>query len=38
MRQDGWWTSPPALTNKAIRKQVLREMINSHLKSLAGRA
>ena len=27
MHTDGWWWANPALTNKAIRRQVLREMI-----------
>jgi glutamate-1-semialdehyde 2,1-aminomutase len=27
MQQDGWWWSDPALTNKAIRRGILREMI-----------
>jgi glutamate-1-semialdehyde 2,1-aminomutase len=28
MRSDGWWWSDPALTNKAIRRGILREMIS----------
>jgi len=27
MHNDGWWWANPALTNKAIKRQVLREMI-----------
>jgi glutamate-1-semialdehyde 2,1-aminomutase len=27
MHQDGWWWSNPALTNKAIRRRILKEMI-----------
>ena len=27
MRQDGWWWSSPALTNKAIKRRILKEMI-----------
>jgi len=27
MQQDGWWRSDPALTNKSIKRRVLREMI-----------
>jgi len=27
MRQDGWWWSDPALTNRAIRRRILREII-----------
>jgi len=27
MKQDGWWWHTPALTNKAIRRQILKEMI-----------
>ena len=28
MRSDGWWWSDPVLTNKAIRRRILREMIS----------
>jgi glutamate-1-semialdehyde 2,1-aminomutase len=31
MRQDGWWWHPPALTDGAIRKQILREMVAARL-------
>jgi glutamate-1-semialdehyde 2,1-aminomutase len=29
MQRDGWWWSQPALTNKAIRRRVLKEMIQA---------
>ena len=29
MKRDGWWWHPPALTNKAIRRQILKEMLRS---------
>jgi glutamate-1-semialdehyde 2,1-aminomutase len=29
MKRDGWWWHPPGLTNKAIRRQILKEMIAS---------
>ena len=29
MQRDGWWWSSPALTNKAIRRRVLRELIRA---------
>ena len=28
MERDGWWWADPALTNKAIRRRILREMIS----------
>jgi glutamate-1-semialdehyde 2,1-aminomutase len=31
MRDDGWWWQAPALTNQAIRRQVLRETIAARL-------
>jgi glutamate-1-semialdehyde 2,1-aminomutase len=31
MRDDGWWWSNPALTNKTIRRSILKEMIVQHL-------
>ncbi|MBV9192186.1 MAG: glutamate-1-semialdehyde 2,1-aminomutase, partial [Betaproteobacteria bacterium] len=31
MEADGWWWSHPALTNKAIRRRILREMIAQRL-------
>jgi glutamate-1-semialdehyde 2,1-aminomutase len=27
MKQDGWWWHGPSLTNKKIRRQILKEMI-----------
>jgi glutamate-1-semialdehyde 2,1-aminomutase len=27
MQKDGWWWSDPALTNKAIKRGILREML-----------
>jgi glutamate-1-semialdehyde 2,1-aminomutase len=32
MKQDGWWWRDAALTNKAIRRRILREMIASALR------
>jgi glutamate-1-semialdehyde 2,1-aminomutase len=29
MKRDGWWWHPPTLTNKAIRRQILKEMLRS---------
>ena len=29
MQQDGWWWSDASLTNKTIRRQILKEMIRS---------
>ncbi len=29
MRADGWWWHAPGLTNKAIRRQILKEMLKS---------
>jgi glutamate-1-semialdehyde 2,1-aminomutase len=29
MRADGWWWSAPALTNKAIRRRILREVLRA---------
>jgi glutamate-1-semialdehyde 2,1-aminomutase len=29
MKHDGWWWHPPTLTNKAIRRQILKEMLRS---------
>jgi glutamate-1-semialdehyde 2,1-aminomutase len=28
MRRDGWWWAPAGLTNKAIKRRILREMIS----------
>ena len=27
MKQDGWWWHDAALTNKTIRRQILKEMV-----------
>jgi glutamate-1-semialdehyde 2,1-aminomutase len=32
MKQDGWWWHTPLLTNKAIRRQILKEMISSRFR------
>jgi glutamate-1-semialdehyde 2,1-aminomutase len=32
MRGDGWWWHPPAMTNGAIRRQVLREIVAARLR------
>ncbi len=32
MKRDGWWWHPPALTNKAIRRQILKEMLKSRFR------
>jgi glutamate-1-semialdehyde 2,1-aminomutase len=37
MQQDGWWWSDPKVTNKSIRRQILREMIACHLSSFRNR-
>jgi len=37
MEQDGWWWSAPAVTNKSIRKQVLREMLANYRERLGLR-
>jgi glutamate-1-semialdehyde 2,1-aminomutase len=29
MKRDGWWWHPPTLTNKKIRRQILKEMLAS---------
>ena len=31
MRNDGWWWASPQLTHKAIKRQVLREMVRTLL-------
>jgi glutamate-1-semialdehyde 2,1-aminomutase len=35
MQEDGWWWHQPSLTNTAIRRQVLREMLAARLRGLA---
>ncbi|WP_298256181.1 aminotransferase class III-fold pyridoxal phosphate-dependent enzyme [Bradyrhizobium sp.] len=32
MKRDGWWWHPPELTNKAIRRQILKEMLRSRFR------
>lgn len=32
MKRDGWWWHSPTLTNKAIRRQILKEMLASRFK------
>jgi glutamate-1-semialdehyde 2,1-aminomutase len=34
MQQDGWWWRNPALTNKSIKRAVLKEMIAHRLFSI----
>jgi len=29
MKQDGWWWRNPSLTNKSVRRQILKEMITA---------
>jgi len=36
MQRDGWWWSPPALTNRAIRHRLLKEMLQARLSSGSG--
>jgi glutamate-1-semialdehyde 2,1-aminomutase len=33
MQQDGWWWQAPALTNKSIRRRVLKEMLQARVTS-----
>lgn len=37
MAQDGWWQSPITLTNKAIKKQFLKQLIVARFPFLSGR-
>ncbi len=37
MEQDGWWWQSPALTNQAIKKQMLKEMLAARLPWLGKR-
>ena len=32
MQADGWWWHPPAMTNRSIRRQVLREIVAARLR------
>jgi glutamate-1-semialdehyde 2,1-aminomutase len=34
MQQDGWWWSHPALTNKSIKRRILKEMIAHRFSSM----
>jgi glutamate-1-semialdehyde 2,1-aminomutase len=37
MKQDGWWWREDSLTNKAIRRQILKEMLTrKRRQALAG--
>jgi glutamate-1-semialdehyde 2,1-aminomutase len=36
MREDGWWWSTPALTNRSIKRSILREMLAHRLLSRSG--
>src|SRR3984885_4554532 len=36
MRDDGWWWNNPALTNKAIKRSILKEIIVQRLRPQAG--
>ncbi len=36
MHADGWWWSPPVLTNKAIRRRLLKEMIQARCSPIMG--
>jgi glutamate-1-semialdehyde 2,1-aminomutase len=33
MQADGWWWHPPSMTNRSIRRQVLRELVAAGLRS-----
>jgi glutamate-1-semialdehyde 2,1-aminomutase len=37
MQRDGWWWSAPHLTNKSIRRRVLKEMLQARWDSTRGR-
>ncbi len=36
MRADGWWWSAPALTNKAIRQRILKELVRARYRAPRG--
>jgi glutamate-1-semialdehyde 2,1-aminomutase len=36
MHGDGWWWSPPVLTNEAIRRRLLKEMIQARCSPIMG--
>jgi glutamate-1-semialdehyde 2,1-aminomutase len=37
MRRDGWWSGPAALTNRAIKRQVLREIVQAWMHQAGSR-
>jgi glutamate-1-semialdehyde 2,1-aminomutase len=38
MQQDGWWYTPESLSNKAIRRQLLREMLRARRRRSSGQS
>ena len=38
MQAEGWWWSAPGLTNKAIRRRVLKEMVRARLRRARGQS
>ena len=38
MHADGWWWSDPSLTNKAIKRRVLKEMLRARWRGSAGQS
>ena len=38
MKRDGWWWHDASLTNKAIRRQILKEMLAQEVRALNRRA
>jgi len=36
MQRDGWWWAPPELTNKSIRRRLLKEMLQARFSSGSG--
>jgi glutamate-1-semialdehyde 2,1-aminomutase len=38
MRSDGWWWSDPALTNKVIRRRVLKEMLRARWRRVGAQS
>jgi len=37
MKRDGWWWSSPTLTNKTIKRRILREMLMAKLKPASNK-
>jgi glutamate-1-semialdehyde 2,1-aminomutase len=37
MQRDGWWWHDPALTNRSIRRRILKEMIAHRFAALRDR-